>query len=132
VSVERRVLASGEVIWRVRWREGDRNRSKVLGRKSDAVAFDAEVKRRARLGDLAALDGGRERLDEFAAEWMRAYGKPNLAPRTVAYYAQAWDLHISPRIGGLRLREITIETCQRFAADLDAAGVGAATRLAPA
>jgi integrase len=128
VSVERRVLNSGEVVWRVRWREGNRNRSRVLGRKADAVAFDAEVKRRARLGELVAIDAGRERLDDFAAEWMRAYGKPNLAKRTVESYAATWDLHVSPRIGGLRLREITVEACQRFAADLEAAGVGASTR----
>lgn len=128
MSIERRVLNSGEVVWRVRWREGNRNRSRVLGRKADAVAFDAEVKRRARLGELVAIDAGRERLDEFAAEWMRAYGRPNLAARTVKSYAAAWDLHVSPRIGGLRLREITVEACQRFAADLEAAGVGASTR----
>jgi integrase len=128
VSIERRVLASGEVVWRVRWREGNRNRSRVLGRRADAVAFDAEVKRRARLGELVAIDAGRKRLDEFAAEWMRAYGKPNLAPRTVKSYAETWDLHVSPRIGGLRLREVTVEACQRFAADTEAAGVGASTR----
>jgi Phage integrase, N-terminal SAM-like domain len=124
VSVERRVNESGEVVWRVRWREGNRNRAKVLGRKADAIAFDAEIRRRARTGELGFIDGGRERLDEFAAEWIRAYGKPNLAPRTVSYYASAWDLHISPRIGGLRLREVSVEACQRFAADLAAAGGG--------
>jgi integrase len=128
VSVERRVNASGEVVWRVRWREGARNRAKVLGRKADAVAFEAEVRRRARTGELAVIDGGRERLDEFAAEWMRAYAKPNLAPRTVKSYAESWDLHVSPRIGGLRLRQVTVEACQRFAAELEAAGVGASTR----
>jgi integrase len=52
----------------------------------------------------------------------------NLAPRTVIYYANAWDLHVSPRIGGLRLRQISVEVCQRFAADLEAAGVGPSTR----
>ena len=128
MSVERRVNPNGAVVWRVRWREGNHNRAKVLGRKSDAVAFDAEVRRRARAGELGMLDAGRERLDEFAAEWMRAYGKPNLAPRTVKSYADAWDLHVSPRIGGLRLREVTVEACQRFAADMEAAGVGASTR----
>jgi integrase len=128
VSVERRVNPNGDVVWRVRWREGNRNRAKVLGRKADAFAFDAEVRRRARAGELGTLDAGRERLDEFAAEWMRSYAKPNLAPRTVKSYANAWDLHVSPRIGGLRLREVTVEACQRFAAEMEAAGVGAATR----
>jgi hypothetical protein len=128
VSVERRVNRSGEVVWRVRWREGTRNLAKVLGRKADAVAFDAQIRRLARTGELGLIDGGRERLDDFAAEWMRAYGKPNLAPRTVSYYASAWDLHVSPRIGGLRLREVSVEMCQCLAAELAVAGVGAATR----
>jgi integrase len=119
---------SGEVVWRVRWREGNRNRSRVLGRKADAMAFDAEVRRRARTRELGTLDAGRERLDEFAAEWMRSYAKPTLASRTVKSYADAWDLHVSPRIGGLQLRELTVEAVQRFAAEMESAGVGAATR----
>ena len=59
----------------------------MLGRKADAIAFDAEVRRRARTGELVLLDAGPERLDEFAAEWMRVYGRPNLASRTASYYA---------------------------------------------
>jgi integrase len=39
-----------------------------------------------------------------------------------------WDLHVLPRIGGLRLRELNVETAQRFAADMAAAGVGPAVR----
>ena len=128
MSVEKRILNSGDVVWRVRWREGNRNRAPVLGRKSDAIAFEAEVRRRARTGELRLLDAGREALDAFAAEWLRAYGRVNLAPRTLAYYGRVWDLHISSRIGGLRLREVDVEVCQRFAADLAADGLGAAMR----
>ena len=45
-----RVERDGGVVWRVRWREPGRNRSKVLGRKRDAEALDAELKRRRRTG----------------------------------------------------------------------------------
>lgn len=72
MSVEKRVLKSGEVVWRMRWRQGNRNRARVLGRKADAIAFEAEVRRRGRTGELRLLDGGREPLDAFAAEWLRA------------------------------------------------------------
>jgi hypothetical protein len=59
MSVERLRRNSGAVVWRVRWRDArGRNRSRVIGRKRDAEAFDAEIKRRKRVGDLAALDAG--------------------------------------------------------------------------
>jgi hypothetical protein len=59
MSVERLRRNSGAVVWRVRWRHArGRNRSRVIGRKRDAEAFDAEIKRRKRVGDLAALDAG--------------------------------------------------------------------------
>jgi len=69
VSVERVTRNDGSVVWRVRWRQGERNRSKVLGRKRDAEAFDAELRRRKRTGELAALDSGRESLAAFGEEW---------------------------------------------------------------
>jgi hypothetical protein len=59
VSVER-VERKGGVVWRVRWRdEQGRARSKVVGRKRDADAFEAEVVWRKRTGDLDLLTGGR-------------------------------------------------------------------------
>jgi hypothetical protein len=48
MSIER-LERKGGVVWRVRWRdERGRNRSKVLGRKRDAEAFDAAPPPRAR------------------------------------------------------------------------------------
>jgi integrase len=115
--------------WRVRWRdESGRNRSKVLGRKRDAEAFDAEVRRRKRTGELAGLDSGTETLAEFAQEWWLVHAEPNLAPRTRDVYASLWDTHCLPRMGDIRLRDLSPESCQRFAADLAAAGVGPASR----
>jgi len=53
VSIER-VQRQGGAVWRVRWRdELNRERSKVLGTKRDAEAFDAEIRRRKRTGELA-------------------------------------------------------------------------------
>ena len=127
MSIER-VQRDGGVVWRVRWRDGDRNRSKVLGRKKDAEAFDAEIKRRKRTGEFSAVDAGKQTLAEFAEEWWRVHAVPNLSRRTREVYASLWDLHVLPRIGGLQLRELNVETAQRFAADLAVAGVGPASR----
>ena len=42
-----------------------------------------------------------------------------------------WDTHVLPRLGGLKLRELTPEVLQRFRLELEADGVGrASTRKA--
>jgi integrase len=127
VSVER-VERQGGVVWRVRWRdEQGRPRSKVIGRKRDAEAFEAEVVRRKRTGDLDLLTGGRETLADFAEEWWTLYAVPNLAPRTLRSYAGLWDRHVLPRLGAMRLSAITPEVVERYRAELEADGVGKPT-----
>ena len=102
MSVERVVRGDGSVVWRVRWRQAGQNRAKVLGRKRDAEAFDAELRRRKRLGELALLDAGKQPLREFGKEWWRLYAEPNLARATLELYAMLWDTHILPRLGSVR------------------------------
>src|SRR5437762_8454351 len=81
MSIER-LERKGSVVWRVRWRdERGRNRSKVLGRKRDAEAFDAEVRRLKRTRDLGQLDAGKQALADFGAEWVVALRRAE--PRAV-------------------------------------------------
>ena len=68
MSIERLERQDG-VVWRVRWREGGQNRAKVLGRKRDAEAFDAEIRRRKRGGELVESANGQMTLAELAREW---------------------------------------------------------------
>jgi integrase len=124
MSVEKRVLASGQVTWRTRWREGGRNHARHFDRKRDAQAFDAEIRRRRRLGELDLLDAGKQTLDDFAREWWRLYAEPNLARSTKNYYAALWDKHVLPRLGGMRLRQLSPQVVDSFAAELRKAGVG--------
>jgi hypothetical protein len=111
-------------VWRVRWREGGQNRARVLSRKRDAEAFDAEIRRRKRAGELVESAGAQMTLAEFAREWWRLYGEQNLARSTLESYASMWDRHVLPRIGGLRLRELTPQVLEHFRGELAAAGVG--------
>jgi hypothetical protein len=124
MSVER-IERQDEVVWRVRWRDArGRNRSRVLGRKKDAQAFDAEIKRRKRIGDLATLDAGRETLDEYVTgPWATAHAA-HLSPRTRQNYASMYDCHIAPRLGGVPLREIDPELIAAFQGDMLRKGVG--------
>jgi integrase len=127
MSIER-LERQGGVVWRVRWREGGHNRAKVLGRKRDAEAFDADIRRRKRAGELVESAGAQMTLTELALEWMHVYGAPNLARSTLESYAITWDRHVLPRIGDLRLRELTPQVLERFRGELAAAGVGLPTQ----
>jgi integrase len=111
-------------VWRVRWREGNRNRSKVLGRKRDAEAFDAEVRRRRRLGELAMQERGKESLAEFVQEWYAKYAVPNLEPKTIDLYEWLLNKQILPMLGGISLRELTSETVAEWRADRARNGLG--------
>ena len=111
--------------WRVRWREAGRNRAKVVGSKADAKLFDAEITRRQRMGDLAALDAGKMTLATFAEQtWWPQHVRPNLERSTRESYAGVWDRHIAPALGGYALREITAPIVRRWLDDLIATGVG--------
>jgi integrase len=123
----RRLERKGGTRWEVRYRDGRRNRSRAFDRKKDAVAFESEVKRRKRLGALAELDAGEERLADFGQQWWRLHAKPNLAPSTLKSYASVWDLHVLPHLGDHELRQITPEVVANLRADLDATDVGPAT-----
>jgi integrase len=88
------------------------------------VAFDAEIRRRRRLGDLDMLDAGRETLADFARDWWKLYAEPNLERATLVGYAGLWDRYVLPRLAGFELRQLTPELLEAFQADLRAAGVG--------
>ena len=127
MSLHRIELPDGSVRWRVRWRDGGRGsmaRSRRFDRKADAVAFEDELRRRRRLGDLGILIGSHETLDQYVAEtWVRTHAV-TLAPRTAKTYAVLYDLHIGPYLGPMKLSQLTPELVARWQADRIAAGAG--------
>lgn len=109
--------------WRARWRENGRQRSRSFDRKRDAEAFETEMRRRDRLGEMS-FDAGVETLGQYVeGTWAHAH-VAQLAPKTRKTYAWAYDLHIGPRLGDVPLRRVNPEMVARFQADLLAAGVG--------
>jgi integrase len=129
VSIHKRVHPSGKVAWRVRWREGSVQRSRDFARKSDAEAFDLEVRRRAQVGDLGMLEAGKQKLADLAREWWETYAEPNLARKTLVMYASLWDRYVLPRLGGFELRRLTPAVIESFQAELRREGVGEPTIL---
>ena len=124
MEIQKRVLASGAVRWRVRWRQGERYRSQTFDRKGDAVTFAAEIRRRQQLGTLVSIDSGRGTLLDYVTEtWAPAYGS-NLARKTQLHYKHLLVKHVLPELGPLELRAITPEMIARWQADRLAAGYG--------
>ncbi|HEX8745194.1 MAG TPA: site-specific integrase [Thermoleophilaceae bacterium] len=113
--------------YEVRWYEGgrgSRRRSRAFRRRRDAELFDAEITRRKALGELSFLDAANTTMAELVDDWWKLYAKPNLALNTLNGYAHVLDRHVIPRLGSLKVRDVTPEVLARFRADLEQAGVG--------
>ena len=64
-------------------------------------------------------------LGSFVDEWWALYAEPNLERSTLRIYGWVWEHHARPRLGRLRLREVSPLTIAGFRAELEASGVGA-------
>src|ERR671933_665402 len=121
------VRKDGMVSWQVRWRDGgrgSRTRARTFDRKADAVAFDNEVRRRRRLGELVGFAGAQETLNHYVEEtWARTHGV-TLSPKTAKHYASLYDLHLEPYLGELKLTQLTPDVIGGWQADRIAAGAG--------
>jgi integrase len=114
--------------WEVRWAENGRKRSRCITRRRDAEAFDAKQKRIRELGGVVQLLDDVPTLAEFVEDtWWELHAIPNLAENTRVSYAQVWDKHALPRLGGYSLLAITPKVIARFKRDLEKADVGAPT-----
>lgn len=112
--------------WQVRWYEAGRGsprRRRTFHRRRDAVAFAADLDRRRQLGELAESAWASRPLDDQLADWWESHCLPNLSPRTLRDYARLLDRHVAPRLGGMRLRDVTLPVVDSFRRDLERAGV---------
>jgi integrase len=105
MSVHRETLPSSRRAYRVRWRDGDRNRSRSFERRADAEQFDADERRRQRMGAHAPAEPSRDRLDAWLETWVRRDGVA-WARSTRLHRAAVMDKWIAPLIGGVRLRDL--------------------------
>jgi hypothetical protein len=109
----------------MRWRdEQGRAHSRVVGRKRDADALDAEVRRAKRMGNTALVQNGTETFGDLAGLWWRRHAVPNLERNTLNGYASNLDIHLIPRLGNCRLRSLTPQVVSDLRAELAAQGTG--------
>ena len=92
-------------------------RKRTFDRKRDAELFEASIRRARQLGQLATeVIGSNATLEEFLVEWWDTYAVTHLRPNTLATYTTLLDNWIVPYLGRKRLREITRQTIDAYAA----------------
>ncbi len=127
MSIHRKERAGRKSAWVVRWREGGRNCSRSFDRRRDADLFDAETRRRLRLGEPDPSQMGRITLSELALQWWQLYADEHLAPKTKQVYLELWARHVDTRIGGMELRRLTPQVMEQFKTQMQKDGVGDST-----
>jgi integrase len=126
MSVHTTIRRDGTRAYRVRWRDGGANRSRVFDRRADARAFDDELRRTRQLGPLA-----RQQLTErhgptlgqwIEQRWALEHAS-TLAASTRERYAGVYAVHIAPTLDAVPLAEITVGRLRAWQAGLTKAGV---------
>ncbi len=106
----RRLERGARIRWEVRWREHGRNRSRVFDRRTDALTWDAEVRRRRQLGPLALtqLTTATPTLGEWIAHRWAPEHAATLEQSTADRYANAYRGQVAPFLDEVPLAEITV------------------------
>lgn len=112
------VTVDGQHVAMARFRDadGETRRVRAQGRSKGAAtaALKAKFKERASLGDLS----GESRVAELAERYYLAKGDDGLAPNTRYNQRRALDNHVIPKLGKLRVREVTPPRVERVVGDI--------------
>ncbi len=98
-------------------RQGKRIIKNVLGKtQAEVKAKLAQAVEAAKVLDVARTD------DYTVLTWLRTwyelYSKPNVRPSTAEYYRRSIELHVGPRIGDIKLSQLTGRDLQKLYQDL--------------
>jgi len=98
-------------------RQGKRIIKNVLGKTQ------AEVKSKLTQAVEAAKVLDVARTDDYTVltwlrTWYELYSKPNVRPSTAEYYRRSIELHVGPRIGDIKLNQLTGRDLQKLYRDL--------------
>lgn len=122
MSVHVEVRPNGQRMYKVRWRDGGRQRSRSFDKRADAQAWDTHVRRARQMGDLSALDRGSILLADYAADWWERYAIEALSDNAQEVYSVQLRLRILPTLGHFELRAITPAEVQRWMAAMRKSG----------
>jgi integrase len=122
MSVRKRtwVTAKGETkeAWVVDYtdQQGDRHIA-TFKKKKDADAYEASVRVDVRRG-IHTAPSKSITIAQAAEKWINRVGAEDRERTTLRQYRQHVDLHIVPRIGGIKLAHLTCKTIEDFRDDL--------------
>ncbi len=108
----------------IRYREGNKHRSKSFKTKTEARRFKDEVNQRLAAGKGIVREQDVPFLEDFAIEWMA--GRTDLAESTQEKYAEFLATHVLPDLGHLRLTDLRPRRLAEWQKDRLAAEAGPA------
>lgn len=120
MSIHKRQAKTG-VKYDVRWRENGKNRARAFPSRKEAVAFEAEMQRRLRMGAHAPGEPSPMPLSNFIEHWLLTSGV-TWSATTRRSRAALLDKWIDPFLGHVPLRDIGRSRVREFRAAILRAG----------
>jgi integrase len=126
MGVQRYTLASGAVRYRARVKSHGREvATRVFERRTDAVAWEQDQRRRLRLGEWIDPRRGQVPLSAVAADWLTS--RSSVKRRTRESDESAWRNYIAPRFGNWPVASITAAEVAGWVGALVARGLAPST-----
>jgi integrase len=126
VSIQRKVTPEGKVRYRARIKANGREvASRMFDRKSDAVAWEQDQRRRLRAGEWLDPRRGQVPLSVVAEMWLES--RRTVKRRTLESDRGAWRNYIAPRFGRRPVASITTAEVSSWLGDLMRPGLARST-----
>jgi integrase len=126
MGVQRYVLQSGAVRYRARVKSHGREvATRVFDRKTDAIAWEQDQRRRLRLGEWTDPRRGQVPLSDVAVDWLSSRGL--VKRRTRESDESNWRNYVRPRFGNWPVAAITAAEVSAWVGGLVDRGLAPAT-----
>lgn len=107
MSIAKIRLKDGRTVYRVRYHEGKRSRSRTFDLKKQAQAFEDGRREQMRLGAFARKEPDRQLAAEYVETWFEAGCRPGgWAANTCRVRGHLVDRWITPYLDGVRLCDL--------------------------
>lgn len=105
--------------WRVRWDDDAGNKpERMFVKKSDAVAFDIEMRGSVQRGTYVDPSAGQITVEQYAEQWLRTQ---LYRDSTTELVARTFRLHVNPTLGALPIGQVRKSRIQGWVGGLDMA-----------
>lgn len=125
-----KLTPTGRKVYQLRYRMGGRStplRTFTIGKHGSLTPDQARRQAQTLLGDVRrgidpaeakakrkAAELGAQTVEQLSAEFLEIYGRTKLKPRSLVEYERAFRSHINPRIGGLKVRDVSYGDVERL------------------